>query len=113
LRGALGPPAGMISRSPGGAGPARRLLMFLVLLLALPAAAAPIRVQMQTSLGALELELYPEKAPATVANFIEYVRAGFYDGLIFHRVIPGWIIQGGGYDPGLEERPAREPVKNE
>jgi cyclophilin family peptidyl-prolyl cis-trans isomerase len=91
----------------------RGLIAFLLLLVALPASADPVRVHMQTSLGALELELYPDKAPATVANFVEYVRSGFYDGLIFHRVIAGWIIQGGGYGPDLEERPTREPVKNE
>lgn len=70
-------------------------------------------VIMETNLGELEIELFDAQAPITVANFRQYVRDGFYDGLIFHRVIPGFVIQGGGFEPGMEQRPNREPIKNE
>jgi peptidyl-prolyl cis-trans isomerase A (cyclophilin A) len=71
------------------------------------------RVQLNTSLGAIELELDAEKAPATVANFIGYVKNGHYDGLIFHRVIPGFMIQGGGMDTEMAPRATAAPVRNE
>jgi peptidyl-prolyl cis-trans isomerase A (cyclophilin A) len=71
------------------------------------------RVQLNTSLGAIELELDAEKAPATVANFIGYVKNGHYDGLIFHRVIPGFMIQGGGMDAEMAPRATGAPVRNE
>jgi peptidyl-prolyl cis-trans isomerase B (cyclophilin B) len=70
-------------------------------------------VRLETSLGEITLELYPDKAPATVANFLQYVRAGFYDGTIFHRVIKNFMIQGGGLDVHLNEKPTREPIKSE
>jgi peptidyl-prolyl cis-trans isomerase B (cyclophilin B) len=70
-------------------------------------------VKLETSMGNITLELYPEKAPATVANFLEYVKAGFYNGTIFHRVIPGFMIQGGGMDAQMHEKPTRAPIKNE
>ena len=57
--------------------------------------------------------MYPDKAPATVANFLEYVREGFYNGTVFHRVINGFMIQGGGLDANLNEKPTRAPIKNE
>jgi len=66
-----------------------------------------------TPLGIITMVLDPEKAPVSVANFLEYVRAGHYDGTIFHRVIPEFMIQGGGYTPEMEERPTRPPIKNE
>ena len=68
---------------------------------------------MQTNKGTIVLELDAEKAPETVANFLEYARAGFYDGTIFHRVIPGFMIQGGGFEPGMQQKSTRAPVKNE
>ena len=77
------------------------------------AAAERPRVRVETSRGAMVLALRPGKAPKTVANFLEYVRAGHYDGTIFHRVIPGFMIQGGGYTPAFEEKPTREPIRNE
>jgi len=64
-------------------------------------------------LGDITLELFPEKAPATVANFCEYVNDGFYNGTIFHRVINGFMIQGGGFDAQMNEKPTRDPIKNE
>ncbi|MHB1949947.1 MAG: peptidylprolyl isomerase [Acidiferrobacteraceae bacterium] len=71
------------------------------------------RVELRTTLGAIEIELYPEKAPVTVHNFLRYVRTGFYDGTIFHRVIRGFMIQGGGFTRALREKPARAPIRNE
>jgi len=69
---------------------------------------------MQTNKGSIEIELDAAKAPATVENFIGYVNAGFYDGTIFHRVIDGFMIQGGGMETGMKEkRDTRAPVKNE
>lgn len=70
-------------------------------------------VHIQTNKGTIVLELDAEKAPATVTNFLDYARAGFYDGTIFHRVIPGFMIQGGGFGPGMSEKPTNDPVKNE
>ena len=71
-------------------------------------------IRMQTNKGVIELELDEQKAPDTVKNFLEYVRAGFYDGTVFHRVIDGFMIQGGGLEPGMKEkRDTRAPVKNE
>ncbi len=70
-------------------------------------------VQMQTNKGTIVLELDAEKAPGTVANFVEYANAGFYDGTIFHRVIPGFMIQGGGFEPGMDQKKTREPIQNE
>ncbi|MGA7802827.1 MAG: peptidylprolyl isomerase [Gammaproteobacteria bacterium] len=72
-----------------------------------------VTVHMQTNKGTIVLELYPDKAPETVANFIEYARAGFYDGTIFHRVIPGFMIQGGGFEPDMTQKKTRAPIKNE
>ncbi len=70
-------------------------------------------VKLETSLGEITLELYPDKAPATVANFLQYVKDGFYDGTIFHRVIPTFMIQGGGFDAQMTQKPTKAPVKNE
>jgi len=70
-------------------------------------------VAMETSLGVVRIELDADKAPATVRNFIRYVEDRHYDGLTFHRVIPAFMIQGGGMEPGLKERAARAPIKNE
>ena len=72
-----------------------------------------MKVNMQTSKGAIVLELNEEKAPVTVANFVEYAKSGFFDGTIFHRVIPGFMIQGGGFEPGMSQKPTRDPIKNE
>ncbi len=70
-------------------------------------------VRLETSLGVITLELYPDKAPATVANFLQYVREGSYDGTIFHRVINGFMIQGGGLDANLNPKPTRASIQNE
>ncbi len=76
------------------------------------AAKAP-RVLMKTSLGEITIELYPDKAPITVKNFLDYVDAKFYDGTIFHRVIPGFMNQGGGFTADMQQKPTRAPIKNE
>jgi cyclophilin family peptidyl-prolyl cis-trans isomerase len=73
-----------------------------------------VNVSMETSLGTIQLELDAAKAPLTVANFVQYAKSGFYEGLVFHRVIPNFMIQGGGYDESLQERGNKKPpVKNE
>jgi len=72
-----------------------------------------VTVCMQTNKGNIVLELDTEKAPETVANFLEYAKSGFYDGTIFHRVIPGFMIQGGGFEPGMTQKTTRDPIKNE
>jgi len=71
------------------------------------------RVTMSTSLGEVEIELDAAKAPRTVENFLAYVDAGFYDGTVFHRVIPGFMVQGGGFTPDLRQKATRAPIKNE
>lgn len=70
-------------------------------------------IRMSTSLGEITIELYPDAAPETVANFIEYTESEFYDGTIFHRVISGFVLQGGGLTPDMERKTTREPVMNE
>jgi peptidyl-prolyl cis-trans isomerase A (cyclophilin A) len=70
-------------------------------------------VRMETSKGVMELRLRPDVAPQTVQNFLDYVRQGFYDGTVFHRVIPGFMIQGGGFTQDLQRKQTGEPVINE
>jgi len=70
-------------------------------------------VVLKTNQGDIRIELDAENAPASVANFLQYVREGHYDNTVFHRVIPGFMIQGGGMEPGMKQKPTREPVANE
>jgi peptidyl-prolyl cis-trans isomerase A (cyclophilin A) len=70
-------------------------------------------VILETSLGPITVELDPAKAPITVENFLKYVDDGFYNNLIFHRVMPDFMIQGGGHDDQMNEKPTRSPIKNE
>jgi len=77
-----------------------------------PYVALDIR-QGQSPLGTITIALRPDKAPLSVANFLEYLRAGHYDGTIFHRVLPDFMIQGGGFTPEMEERPQRAAIRNE
>jgi cyclophilin family peptidyl-prolyl cis-trans isomerase len=70
-------------------------------------------VTLKTSMGSIVLELYPDKAPLSVANFLDYVKSGQYNGTIFHRVIEGFMIQGGGFDKNMHEKATRPPIKNE
>lgn len=80
--------------------------------LAHAADAAP-HVVLKTNLGDIELELNPEKAPKSVENFLQYVKSSQYDGTIFHRVIGNFMIQGGGFDKNMREKPTRAPIRNE
>ncbi|HFB66535.1 MAG TPA: peptidyl-prolyl cis-trans isomerase [Aeromonadales bacterium] len=70
-------------------------------------------VVFETNKGNFTLELFPEKAPKTVENFLNYVRKGFYDNTIFHRVIPNFMIQGGGFEPGMSQKATDEQIENE
>lgn len=80
---------------------------------AAPEGGRPV-VQLETNMGTIKVELYPDKAPVTVKNFLTYVREGHYDGLIFHRVIRGFMVQGGGFTKDMKERrPAHPPIRNE
>lgn len=94
-------------------------MLRLFLLLALSLLASPLLAQdnpmvlMHTTAGDIRIELYPEQAPQTVANFLDYVRSDFYDGTIFHRVIPGFVIQGGGFTAQYQHKPTQPPIENE
>ena len=90
----------------------RKLALIAVGLLSVAALAAP-SVDMQTSMGRIVIELDSEKAPKTVQNFVQYVNEGFYNGTVFHRVIPGFMIQGGGFTVDLEQKAAPRKVENE
>lgn len=70
-------------------------------------------VRLHTNFGAITIELDSERAPETVANFLEYVRSGFFDNTVFHRVIDGFMIQGGGFEPGMKQKATRSAIKNE
>jgi cyclophilin family peptidyl-prolyl cis-trans isomerase len=90
----------------------RPLLLAVGLMTSALAFAAPT-VELQTSQGKIVLELNDAKAPITVANFLKYAREGYYDGTIFHRVIDGFMIQGGGFTPSMEEKKTGQPIQNE
>jgi peptidyl-prolyl cis-trans isomerase B (cyclophilin B) len=90
----------------------RLLLIAAVMTLASVADAAE-HVKMETSMGDIVIELNRDKAPVTVDNFLKYVKSGFYNGTIFHRVIPNFMIQGGGFTPDMQKKPAQAPIKNE
>jgi len=70
-------------------------------------------VKLHTNHGTITIELDDKRAPATVANFLEYVNSGHFSKTVFHRVIPGFMIQGGGFEPGMKQKPTRAPVRNE
>lgn len=72
-----------------------------------------VNILMKTNIGEIELELYPDKAPITVENFVSYIKDKFFDGLVFHRVIDGFMIQGGGFDDRLSQKPTKAPIKIE
>ncbi len=88
-------------------------LLVSLMLLAAGAWAQNPRVEMKTSAGRVVLELDAKNAPDTTANFVRYVKEGFYDGTIFHRVIDGFMIQGGGFDRDMREKKTRPPIRNE
>jgi peptidyl-prolyl cis-trans isomerase B (cyclophilin B) len=70
-------------------------------------------VRLETSMGSFTLELDAAKAPVTVKNFLSYVESGHYDNTVFHRVIDGFMVQGGGFEPGMKQKPTQDPIKNE
>ena len=80
---------------------------------AVPALAANPQVEFDTTAGKIRVELYPDAAPKTVANFLDYVKAGHFDGTQFHRVIPGFMIQGGGFTADFKQKPTKPPIVNE
>ena len=92
---------------------AKTIFICLSLMVSLALSAAPVLVKMQTNRGDIYLELYPEKAPLTVANFTQYIKNGFYTDTIFHRVISNFMIQGGGYDQDLVRKNTNPPIQNE
>ena len=89
------------------------ILAVLASLVSFAATAAGPQVELRTSMGAIVLELDPAAAPKTVENFVQYVKDGHYNGTIFHRVIPGFMIQGGGFTPEMKEKPTRASIRNE
>ena len=88
------------------------LILVATILLGGPAWSA-VEVDMETNLGTIRIELDEARAPITVANFLKYVDSGFYSGTIFHRVIKGFMIQGGGFDTNRKKKPGMAPIKNE
>jgi|SRR5215470_6842824 len=91
----------------------RTLVLFALLAGPSIALAENPRVEFKTTMGGFTLELYPDKTPKTVENFLQYVKAGFYNGTVFHRVIDGFMIQGGGFDPDMKQKTTRGPIENE
>lgn len=89
------------------------LATVLSLLFSITAFAAGPQVEIKTNLGNILLELYPDRAPRTVENFLQYVKEGHYKSTVFHRVIPGFMIQGGGLDKALRQKPTRPSIENE
>src|SRR5512138_2932970 len=87
--------------------------LFFVMLFACSAGAKNPQVVLETTLGKIVIELDQEKAPISTKNFLQYVDQGFYNGTIFHRVIPDFMIQGGGFTPDLKQKPTQAPIKNE
>ncbi len=88
-------------------------LVALAAIVVLPTTASAQKVKMETNRGVIVIELDAAKAPISVKNFLGYVEAGFYNGLIFHRIIPGFMIQGGGFDQNVVKKPTRPPIKLE
>jgi len=90
----------------------KTLILAAGLVISAAALASP-SVEMQTSLGTMVIELDSDKAPKTVQNFLQYVKDGFYTGTIFHRVIDGFMIQGGGFTKDMQQKPTNKPIENE
>ncbi len=91
----------------------RLLFALIAALWSVASFSANPQVELKTSMGVIVLELYPERTPATVKNFIQYVKDGHYNGTVFHRVIPKFMIQGGGFSPDFKQRPVGKPIRNE
>ena len=91
----------------------RFFFLIATLFISLNVFAANPQVEMKTSQGTIVIELYPEKAPKTVDNFLRYVKDSFYKDTVFHRVIDGFMIQGGGMTANMQEKTTRDPIQNE
>ena len=91
----------------------RLLMLAFALLSSFAAFAANPQLEVKTSLGTISIELYQDKAPKSVENFLQYAKDGFYNDTVFHRVIPGFMIQGGGFTPDMKQKDARAPIQNE
>ena len=91
----------------------RLLMLAFALLSSFAAFAANPQLEVKTSLGTISIELYEDKAPKSVENFLQYAKDGFYNDTVFHRVIPGFMIQGGGFTPDMKQKDARAPIQNE
>lgn len=91
----------------------RLLFTLIAALWSVASISANPQVELKTNMGVIVLELYPERTPATVKNFIQYVKDGHYNGTVFHRVIPKFMIQGGGFSPDFKQRPVGKPIRNE
>ncbi|MBI5791170.1 MAG: peptidyl-prolyl cis-trans isomerase [Rhodocyclales bacterium] len=91
----------------------RLILVAFAFLFSLAAHAANPQLEVKTSQGMLVIELYQDKAPKTVENFLQYAKDNFFNGTVFHRVIPGFMIQGGGFTPDLKQKETRAPIQNE
>ena len=91
----------------------RLILVAFAFLFSLAAHAANPQLEVKTSQGMVVIELYQDKAPKTVENFLQYAKDNFFNGTVFHRVIPGFMIQGGGFEPGMKEKVTRAPIENE
>src|SRR5664279_2156432 len=91
----------------------RLFLLTFVFLFSITAHAANPQVELKTSQGTLIIELYQDKAPKSVENFLQYAKDGFFNGTLFHRVIPGFMIQGGGFTPDMKQKETRAPIQNE
>ena len=89
------------------------LLLIVSFIVAVPLSAQNPKVLLETSMGDIELELNPDKAPISVENFLSYVRDGHYSNTLFHRVIKGFMIQGGGFDTAMKRKPTKDPIQNE
>ena len=88
-------------------------LLAFAFLFSIAAHAANPQLEVKTSQGTLIIELYQDKAPKSVENFLQYAKDGFFNGTVFHRVIPGFMIQGGGFTPDMKQKDTREPIQNE
>ncbi len=91
----------------------RLLILAAGLIFSISALAANPLVEIKTNQGNIVAEIYADKAPKTAANFLQYVKDGFYNGTVFHRVIDGFMIQGGGFTPDMRQKPTRAPIANE
>ena len=91
----------------------RLFLIAFALLFSIAAHSANPQLEMKTSQGMLVIELYQDKAPKSVENFLQYAREGFFNGTVFHRVIPDFMIQGGGFTPDMKQKATRPPIQNE